>query len=57
MFRMYIQKPAPTPTIIPAYQPPVPNISIKPLASAVVFGSVFAPLYSTGPCTSCGNSK
>ena len=54
---MYIQKPAPAPAIVSAYQPPVPNISIKPLASTVVLGSVFAPLYSTGPCTSCGNSK
>lgn len=54
---MYTPTPAPLSVAAPAYQPPVPNIRIKPLASAVVFGSVFAPLYSSGPCTSCGNSK
>lgn len=41
----------------PTYQPPVPNIRIKPLASGVALRSVFAPIYTTGPCSSCGNSK
>ena len=59
MFKMYVQ----TPTIYtttntqPTYKPPLPAIRIKPLASAVILGSVYAPIYSNGPCSSCGNSK
>ena len=55
---MYTQKPAASPPLVTtAYQPPVPNVRVRPLASAVSFGSVFAPLYNAGPCMSCGNSK
>ena len=44
-------------TVQPTYQPPVPNIRIKPLASSVSLASIYAPIYSNGPCSSCGNSK
>ena len=54
---MYIQKPAIAVPVTTAYQPPVPNVRIRPLASVVSLGSVFAPLYNAGPCMSCGNSK
>jgi hypothetical protein len=56
MFRMYTQKPSITvqKTTVVA---PIPNIRIRPLASSVVLGSVFAPLYTSTPCTSCGHAK
>jgi hypothetical protein len=59
MFKMYIQTSTTNTntTVQPTYQPPVPNIRIKPLASTVSFGSIYAPIYSNGPCSSCGNSK
>ena len=52
MFKMTYNVP-----IKPVYTPPTPNIIAKPLASPVVFGSIFAPMIPNGPCTSCGNSK
>ena len=54
---MYNPKPTPITAITPGYQPPVPNVRIRPLASQVSLRSVFAPIYTTGPCMSCGNSK
>ena len=57
MFRMYVQKTAPPVENKPAYTPPVPNVRVRPLASSVVLGSVFAPIYTADPCMSCGNSK
>ena len=56
MFRMYVPKPSITvpKTTVSA---PIPNIRIRPLASSVVLGSVFAPLYTSTPCTSCGHAK
>ena len=56
MFRMYTPKPSITVPKTPA-STPIPNIRIRPLASRVVFGSVFAPLYTSTPCTSCGHAK
>lgn len=40
----------------PVSQPPTPQIKMKPLANRQL-GSIFVPLVSNGPCTSCGNSK
>ena len=54
---MYVQKTAPPVENKPAYTPPVPNVRVRPLASSVVLGSVFAPIYTADPCMSCGNSK
>ena len=54
---MYIPKVSAPVQNTPAYNPPVPNVRVRPLASTVVLGSVFAPLYTAGPCMSCGNSK
>jgi hypothetical protein len=51
MFKMYIQT-----RVSPVYQPPAPQIKIKPLANRNL-GTIFSPLVSNGPCTSCGNSK
>ena len=43
--------------IKPVYTPSAPNMQIKSLASPIVFGSIFGPMISKGPCTSCGSSK
>jgi len=56
MFRMKFQT-----AYKPAYQPPISNIQVKPatlaIANPVVFGSIFGQMLSSGPCSSCGNSK
>lgn len=41
----------------PIYQPPAIQIQSIRQSSLVGLGSIFAPMYSTGPCKSCGNSK
>ena len=56
---MYIQPPSTytSTNTQSTYQPPLQAIRIKPLASTVMLGSLYAPIYSIGPCSSCGNSK
>lgn len=40
----------------PEYQPPAPQIKMKPLENRY-FGSIFSPMISVVPCSSCGHSK
>jgi hypothetical protein len=56
MFRMHFQT-----VHKPVHQPPKTNIQVRPatlaIANPVVFGNIFSQMISSGPCSSCGNSK
>ena len=54
MMKMTFSIPQPRP---PIKVQPLANIQTKPLVNinnTIIIGSIFQPIYATGPCSSCG---